>query len=234
MSDVFHRLDEIAAALPADQWMLVGGLMVHAHARLSAVRYSRPTDDADLVVELRATTYPMAARIIESLGYTPHETLDPQAPFHRFVRGSDVVDLMAPEGRHTRFVGRSVISVPGARSALGRTVCFTTPGESAIRLPDLGSALSLKGAALSTSSPNGVRHLQDSVLLFACADGRALDLSKSMRANINRAIRSLDTPSAWSYADLATRRKAVRAILATQPAWSVPEFVLTRRARPGR
>ena len=32
ISEVFKRLDEIASALPPERWMLVGGLMVHAHA----------------------------------------------------------------------------------------------------------------------------------------------------------------------------------------------------------
>lgn len=37
ISDVFERLDEIASALPPERWMLVGGLMVHAHSLLSGV-----------------------------------------------------------------------------------------------------------------------------------------------------------------------------------------------------
>jgi hypothetical protein len=37
--------------------MLVGGLMVHAHAQLAGIRHARPTDDADLVVEVRAGSY---------------------------------------------------------------------------------------------------------------------------------------------------------------------------------
>ena len=38
ISDVFKRLDEIASALPPERWMLVGGLMVHAHARPATAR----------------------------------------------------------------------------------------------------------------------------------------------------------------------------------------------------
>ncbi|MFZ1411353.1 MAG: hypothetical protein WAS07_07845 [Micropruina sp.] len=55
--DVFGRIDQIAQVLPRDRWMLVGGLMVHAHARLAGIAHARPTDDADLVVELRAGNY---------------------------------------------------------------------------------------------------------------------------------------------------------------------------------
>ena len=54
--DVFERVKEIANNLSPDRWMLVGGLMVHAHAQLAGIQHARPTDDADLVVEARAGT----------------------------------------------------------------------------------------------------------------------------------------------------------------------------------
>lgn len=31
IADPFARLDEVASVLAPDRWMLVGGLMVHAH-----------------------------------------------------------------------------------------------------------------------------------------------------------------------------------------------------------
>ena len=54
--DVFERVKEIANNLSPDRWMLVGGLMVHAHAQLAGIQHARPTDDADLVVEARPGT----------------------------------------------------------------------------------------------------------------------------------------------------------------------------------
>ena len=53
-NDVFEHVEEVASHLSPDRWMLVGGLMVHAHAQLAGIQHSRPTDDADLVVEARA------------------------------------------------------------------------------------------------------------------------------------------------------------------------------------
>ena len=44
--DVFERVEEIANNLLPDRWMLVGGLMVHAHAQLAGIQHARPTDDA--------------------------------------------------------------------------------------------------------------------------------------------------------------------------------------------
>jgi fructose-specific component phosphotransferase system IIB-like protein len=56
--------------------MLVGGLMVHAHAHRAGIQHARPTDDADLVVELGAGSYAEAAAVLRRLGYVPHESLD--------------------------------------------------------------------------------------------------------------------------------------------------------------
>jgi hypothetical protein len=40
--DVFERVEEIANNLSHDRWMLVGGLMVHAHAQLAGIQHARP------------------------------------------------------------------------------------------------------------------------------------------------------------------------------------------------
>ncbi|GAB3711733.1 hypothetical protein [Mariniluteicoccus flavus] len=233
-SDPFDRLDEIAEALPSSRWMLVGGLMVHCHALKAGVVHNRPTDDADLVVALQAGSYDAAAATIQRLGYRQHTSLDHRSPFHRFTRAEgEHVDLMAPEQQSVRFAGRPVVSVPGSRSALKRTVDYSAPGHVALRLPDLGSALSLKGAAYGQPSHNVVRHLQDGVTLFACSDGRTLELSKSMRSNVNRLIVGLERVEAWSLSPLPNRRRAVRAITLLRPDWQPPTFVLpTRFGRP--
>jgi len=155
--DVFERVEEIANNLSPDRWMLIGGLMVHAHAQLAGIQHARPTDDADLVVEARAGSYAEAAAVLQRLGYVHHEALDRHAPFHRFTRGREHVDLMGPEDKPVRFLGRDVLAVPGSRSALNRTIAYETAGGVAIRIPDIESALSLKGAAFRLPGPNRVR-----------------------------------------------------------------------------
>lgn len=230
IADPFARLDEIATVLTPDRWMLVGGLMVHAHAKLATLPHARPTDDADLVVELRAGTYAEAVSALEHLGYQRHEPLDPRAPLHRFTRPDGHVDLMSPENRAVRFACRDVVRVPGARSALERTTTFQTPSGTTIRIPDIASALSLKGAAYHTPSANPDRHLQDAVTLFACAAETDMPVSKSMRANINILVGALNIPDAWAYSNASTRRLAVRAILSLRPDWTPPDFALPRRA----
>lgn len=227
--DVFERVEEIARVLPPERWILVGGLMVHAHARLAGIPHPRPTDDADLVVELRAGHYAEAAMALQGLGYQRHEPLDCQAPFHRFTRRKEQVDLMVPENRSVRFAGRTVLAVPGSRSALNRAMAFTTPGGVTIRIPDVASALSLKGAAYHVPGANRVRHLQDAVTLFACAGTAVLELSASMRKNVNHLINALDQTDAWAATDPLTRRRAVGAIRRCRPDWAIPGYVLLQR-----
>jgi hypothetical protein len=95
--DVFDPVEEIANDLSPDWWLLVGGLMVHAHAQLAGIQHARPTDDVDLVVEVRAGSYAQAAAVLRRPGYVQHEFLDRHASFHRFSRGREHVDLMGPE-----------------------------------------------------------------------------------------------------------------------------------------
>jgi hypothetical protein len=232
--DVFDPVEEIANDLSPDRWLLVGRLMVHAHAQLAGIQHARPTDDVDLVVEVRAGSYAQAAAVLTRLGYVQHESLDRHAPFHRFSRGREHVDLIGPEGKPVRFLGRQVLAVPGSRSALNGSIAYETVGGVAIRIPDVESALSLKCAAFRLPGPNRVRHLQDAVTLFACLDTTQPDISKSMKKNINNLISAMDNAEAWSFADPTSRRRAIRAIRAVQPLWEPPAFVLPRRPGRGR
>lgn len=227
--DIFQRVEEIASNLLPDRWMLVGGLMVHAHAQLAGIVHARPTNDADLVVEVRVGSYAEAAAVLRRLGYVQHESIDRHAPFHRFIREREHVDLMGPEDKPIRFLGRDVLAVPGSRSALNRTIFYQTAGGVAIRIPDVESALSLKGAAFRSPGPNRVRHLQDSVTLFACLDTAQPNISTSMKKNINTLISGMDHAEAWSFADPMNRRRAIRAIRSVQHHWEPPAFVLPRR-----
>lgn len=98
-----------------------------------------------------------------------------------------------------------------------------------VRVPDLASALSLKGAAFELPAANRGRHLQDAVTLFSCAAGGSLELSKSMRPNVNRLVNALGEVDAWAMADPLIRRRAVQAITRVRPDWAVPGFVLPQQ-----
>ncbi len=238
-SDGFELVDEIAVQLAPERWLLVGGLMVHAHARLAGVPNIRVTDDADIVVELDvASRYREAAGALARLGFQLYESLDSRAPTYRFTRGHQHVDLMAPDRTAAlRHRGRTVLQVPGAGSALKRTENYLTPAGSVIRIPDLCGALSLKGAAYGVPSPHPVRHLQDAVVLLSCIDGRGAEPpSKSMRANINRLLFGLEAhPEAWSLVGAETVRRAVRGVRThVRPGWEPPAFAFPQRYRGRR
>lgn len=231
-SDPYVVLAELADVLPADQWMLVGGLMVDVRARLAGLTHPRPTIDVDIVVELATVSYPDHARALTSIGFTEVESIDAAAPFHQFRRGEDRVDLMVPDtNRPVRLAGRTV---PGSKSALTRTERFTLPTGQTIPIPDLASALSLKGAALSGStSANHARHTQDGVTLFACAGPDPLDPppSKSMRTNINTLIRWLAKEEPWAHQPTINRTRARQAIHRYNPAAELPATTTTTATR---
>lgn len=233
-SDGFELVDEVAGVFAPSRWMLVGGLMVHAHARLAGITNARSTDDADIVVEIRPNSgYTGAVDALRTIGFEPYESLDHQALSYRFTRGRQHIDLMAPDrSAEVRLGRRAVLQVPGSHSALKRTEVFRTAAGSLIRVPDIAGALSLKGAAYQTPSHNPVRHLQDAVVLFACAEVRGVETpSKSMRTNINVLLRDLGTsPEAWSLADRSLVRLATRAIQTKFRAdWRPPSFVGPQR-----
>lgn len=242
-SDPQSLLAELASALEPDSWLLVGGLMVHCHAQQAGVAHVRPTHDADVVVELQTKTYTAHALVLTALGFEPHESLDATAPFHRFIRDQDTVDLMVSDREPwtSRYRGRELIKVPGSGSALKRTISHALPNGSIIRIPDLASALSLKGAAHQVSNENPVRHLQDSVTLLACAGPNGFDPapSKSMRANLNHVVKCLATSAeAWSLAAPLNRVRAQQCIRTFRPDWVTPSFlgsspVVDRRRRRG-
>lgn len=216
--------------------------MVHCHAQRANIVHIRPTDDVDVVIELRTQAYAQHAQSLMNAGFVPQESLDHAAPLHRFARGDDIVDLMIPDRQtaRSRYLGRPLISVPGAASALKRTITHELPDGTRIRLPDLAAALSLKGAAHQVPSANAIRHLQDAVTLLACAgpEGLKPTPSKSMRANLNHLMKCLEkTPEAWALTSPRNRILATQCLRTLRPDWTDPTFLgsttinTTRRRR---
>ena len=121
LCDSFDTLEAVAAAMPRERWVLIGGLMVHCHAREAGVAHARPTHDADLVVEIRVSWYGAAAPAVQSTGLDLQESLNVRAPVHRFVRADGaVIDLMVAdrESRPPVYRGRRVVDVPVSASAM--------------------------------------------------------------------------------------------------------------------
>lgn len=207
---------EIAKALPVDRWMLVGGLMVQAHALAAQVETARVTLDVDALVRIEAGTYSYseAAAALMRLGYTADDT---QRHAYRFVRGADLVDLMVadherPPPRHSR---REVMPVAGGKQALDRRLQIHF-GDVAIPVPTLHAALVLKAAAHSVDTRDRDRHLIDAVTLLACITNTAAilqDLRGSDRKRLVHLLRAIQSqPLVAAQAPSDTLRLAQRTI----------------------
>lgn len=166
---------ELAQTISSRQWSLVGGLMVQLHAARAGLPIARATVDVDMVlhIETGAATFSGIRERLEELGYRIRMPTG-AGPAHRFVRGSEQVDVMvadnlAPAHRPT-VAGRAVFALPAGTSALRKTVdCEITLRGQAIQLsvPDTLGALVLKGAAYREDTRDRDRHLDDAAIL-AC------------------------------------------------------------------
>lgn len=171
---------EISAVLPAGSWTLIGGLMVQAHALHAGLEPTRTTRDVDLLlhIETGVTTYPSTRRRLTGCGFTALEPAGRNAPEHRFVRGTDVVDVLiadhpGPWAVANRVGATSAVKAPGGTSALRKTVTLEIPdGQAVVRisLPNIIGALTLKGGAYREDSRDRERHLEDAAVLAATID----------------------------------------------------------------
>lgn len=97
------------------RWILIGGLLVELHAHEHAATSPRLTDDADVLVDVRASPngLPIVARWL-----VDHEleldAPDPDGVAHRFRRSDGVtVDLLAPDHVGPR---ANLSTIPPART----------------------------------------------------------------------------------------------------------------------
>lgn len=190
--DPWPSVAELAEALPAESWTLVGGLVTQLHTIHHGLGIVRPTHDVDIVLHIetmRGVPNKVAATL-EALGYHFQPSIDPRTnTAHRFVRGTTTVDLVSgaredqvdvliadhPAPRVIeRLRGHEMIRIEGGTQALRRTVnaqLEIAPGTTAtISIPRPFGALILKSAAYTTDSRDKDRHLFDAAALLACID----------------------------------------------------------------
>ena len=214
---------ELADALPAESWTLVGGLMTQLHAIHHGLGVVRPTNDVDIVLHIETQRgIPNAvATALEALGYRFEPSIDARnKTAHRFVRGTSTVDLVAgdPEDQVDVLIadhpaprvieklrGHEMIRIEGGTQALRRTVnarLEIVPGTTAtISVPRPFGALILKAAAYTTDSRDKGRHLFDAVALLACIDdpfAERTEFTGSDRRRIATLVRNLPMDhAAW-------------------------------------
>ena len=224
---------ELAQALPASNWTLVGGLMVQLHAAVAGMEVTRPTSDVDILlhVETGSLTAGELNETLRALGYTLQTSINDDAPAHRFVRGTEQIDVMVADhgvSKPPLLLGRrKVFRVPAGTQALQRTVhCRIHTGEGAVTvsIPNTLGALVLKGAAYREDSREARRHLDDAAVLAATLQDPLTavpELKGSDRSRIITLHRALADPLYASWLMLEEKDRGhgrdVLRILATNP-----------------
>jgi len=217
--DPWPLLFEIADATREGTWVLVGGLMVHAHAIRAGVAPSRPTRDVDLLLDIGASRVSDVAGPLQSMGFAPLHA-NSATPLHRFTRGEDVVDVMVEPGIRARWSRRSVLVAPAARQALDRRDRYVLQGTTKsvrIAVPDPLGAIVAKAAAYHVDQRDPGRHLEDLAVLMASGGGRrALGLERLARRDKQHLRPALDAlidegHDAWSVLEFGDRLVAQRA-----------------------
>jgi len=218
---------ELAAHLDTDEWTLVGGLMVQAHAQARGIDTVRPTEDLDVLlhIEISVAVVARADRAIAQLGYSLQEPADARrksTPHYRYTRvsplGKETLDLLAPDHPPPRAMrrlrGRPMFEVEGGTQALSRTMTYQIAlGDGDVVLlsvPDELGALVLKGAAYSVDRRDRDRHLMDAAVLAACISDHAAELQRltgSDRRRLRMLANALADPShpAWLALDTQMR-----------------------------
>jgi hypothetical protein len=223
------RLSEI----DTDSWVLVGGQAVYLLGVEHAARHIRPTDDVDVVVDVRAKQRGtewlsdwLVERGFELAG------IGPDGVGHRFVRPADpgpgnvVFDVLAPEGLarrtaiHTRPPARTV-QVPGSRQAFGRSAVVEVAVSSILREPAtaglvrrptvLGMLVAKAASTTIGGRSNPERDWQDAALLLSLIGdpvAAAAECDRKDRQRLRR-LTFLDDRAhpGWAYLDDQSYRR---------------------------
>ncbi len=194
LMDLYERLDS--------HWTLIGGQLVHLHCAERGVLPTRPTNDIDTVVDIRASqsilmTFTSA---LKDMGFRPE--ISGEGIQHRWRRDQAQIDVLIPEGVGVRAAsligagGAPTIPAPGTTQALNRSevVMVRVGGRTgSVLRPNLVGALVGKAAARTeiASDPANARHCTDFVVLaslIAAGDFRETELGKKDRARLRKML----------------------------------------------
>jgi hypothetical protein len=172
---------DVAADFP-DGWCLVGGQMVYLYCQERGFSPSRPTNDGDVVLDVRAKPNVLRdfTQALAFVGFTS-AGVSPEGHQHRWVRDRASIDVLIPQGlggaagSRTGITGGTTLATPGAQQAINRSEPVTVQVDEAvgtIRRPIMLGALVAKAAAFSVpSDPAKERHLSDFATLAAMIRG---------------------------------------------------------------
>lgn len=157
-------------------WTLVGGQMVHLHCAERNATPTRPTDDIDALLDVRAEPRVLwsITRELAHLGFAA-DGESPAGHQHRWVRDGASIDILIPRHLGERassrrgYGGGTTIETKAAQQALDRTenVAVVVAGrEGSVRRPSMLGSLVAKSAAYTTPLDTGrERHLVDLAVL---------------------------------------------------------------------
>ena len=214
---VTHEIADLLDGLP---WVLIGGQMVTLLEREHGGRTGRATRDVDALMDVRALTGATqeAARRLESVGFAANLTNDGLS--YRFVRGHDVVDVLAPENLGPR--ADLTTSPPGTTlETVGGTQALHRRRELSIDVlgdvfklpvPTLAGALVIKARAASSSSlAKHRRDLARLLVLVTNIDEIRAELTAKERGYL-RAHQALVDPTNEAWQGIAAARDAIIAL----------------------
>lgn len=209
-SALWELTREIASLLVGLPWTLIGGQMVRAIEAEHGGPAMRVTADVDALVDVRAlagATWQTATRL-QSSGFGP--VPGGEGVVYRFVRGGDVVDVLAPDHLGAR---TDITTVPpaktleaiGGRQALNRSreVTIDTGTEAfVVPLPSLVGAIVMKARVVANATTTREKHRRDLArLLVLVADPARMreELSARERAHLRERaeLLGLDDPAWW-------------------------------------
>lgn len=199
-------LMDVAESTDCEEWVLIGGMMVMAHAQ-SRGRESRVTRDVDLLVDVMSSESG-ASRVVSSLETAGFVAAGPafrgSDEFHRMGRRGQTVDVLVADHlpkwakRHARVKGWSMVETEGGAQAVSRKmkVRLTVGDRSrAIYVPNLLGSIVIKAAAFGGADLYGERHLYDIALLSSMVDD-PFALRAGMHGSDSKRIRK-----AWAALD---------------------------------
>lgn len=172
-AESWRALVEIAPQL-GHHWLLIGGQMVFLHEVEREASDVRPTNDIDLVVDLRVepTALGHTHSVLARAGFS-QDLPSPEGVAHRYRRGGATIDVLAPDhiGARAQLAlgGGRTIEAPGTSQAFGRVslvrVELDDNTTAIVRRPTLIGALLGKSSAVteivSMSSAERAKHVRD-------------------------------------------------------------------------
>lgn len=194
LMDLYEQIDS--------NWTLIGGQLVHLHCAERGVSPTRPTDDVDTVVNIRASTSMLDTftGVLKTMGFIPDTSSD--GIQHRWRRDLAQIDVLIPEGVGQRAAARTgvggapTVPAPGTTQALRRTEPVTILAEGrtgTVLRPNLVAALVGKAAARTEIAANRAasRHCADFVVLaglVAARDFRETELDRKDRKRLRKML----------------------------------------------